>query len=139
MFYWAWQPKPTAKEYLSVTFISLSVRPEAYFCNMVITIRIREHSFLARLAAWKLNSRSVAIVFGTTIHLWNVDKDSFLQNQRWFLHEMEHIRQYKELGFFRFIYQYLLESIRKGYHNNRFEVEAREAEEKTFSPDFLIL
>jgi hypothetical protein len=106
---------------------------------MAITIRIREHSFLARLAAWKLNSRSVAIVFGTTIHLWNVDKDSFLQNQRWFLHEMEHIRQYKELVFFRFIYQYLLESIRKGYHNNRFEVEARMAEEKKYDPDFLIL
>jgi hypothetical protein len=106
---------------------------------MAIHIKIREHSLLARLAAWKLNSGSVAIVFGRTIHLWKVDKNSFLQNQRWLLHEMEHIRQYKELGFTRFIWLYLLESIRKGYHNNRFEVEARKAEEKTTCPDFLIL
>jgi hypothetical protein len=106
---------------------------------MPITIRIREHSLLARLAAWKLNSSSVAIVFGTTIHLWKVDKNSFLQNQRWVLHEMEHIRQYQELGFMHFICQYLLETICKGYHNNRFEVEARMAENKNYSPDFLIL
>jgi hypothetical protein len=32
-----------------------------------------------------------------------------------------------------------LESIRNGYHNNRFEVEARMAEEKKYDPDFLIL
>ena len=106
---------------------------------MTITIRIKENSLLARLAAWKLNSGSVAIVFGTTIHLWKVDKKSFLQNQRWFLHELEHIRQYQELGFMRFIWQYLLETIHKGYHNNRFEVEARMAEDKTYSPNFLIL
>jgi hypothetical protein len=106
---------------------------------MPIHIRIAENSLLARLAAWKLKSGSVAIVLGTTIHLWKVDKKSFLQNQRWFLHEMEHIRQYRELGFARFIWLYLLESIRNGYHNNRFEVEARMAEDKTPCADFLIL
>ena len=106
---------------------------------MAINIRIREHSLLARLAAWKLNSDSVAIVFGNTIHLWKVDKSSFLQNKRWLLHEMEHIRQYQQWGFCRFLFYYLVESIRNGYHNNRFEIEARMAERKTSFPDFLIL
>ena len=86
-----------------------------------------------------MNAPSVAIVFGLTIHLWNVDKDSFVQNQKWLMHDMEHVRQYQQVGVVRFLWQYLLESIRKGYHNNRFEVEARMAEEKKYDPDFLIL
>ncbi|HJW18175.1 MAG TPA: hypothetical protein VJ499_13680 [Flavisolibacter sp.] len=102
-------------------------------------IRIKENSLFARAAARKLKTTSIAIVFGSTIHLWNVDKNSFLQNRKWLLHEMEHIRQYRKLGFARFIWLYLLESIRNGYHNNRFEVEARMAEDKTFPTDFLIL
>jgi len=106
---------------------------------MPVCVRIIENSQIARIAAWKLNAPSVAIVFGLTIHLWKVDKDSFVQNQKWLMHEMEHVRQYQQLGFVRFLWQYLLESIRKGYHNNRFEVEARMAEEKKYDPDFLIL
>ncbi len=106
---------------------------------MAIGIRILENSQLARLAAWKLNVGSVAIVFGSTIHLWKVDRETFLQNRRWLAHEMEHIRQYQRLGFLRFLWQYIIESIRNGYHNNRFEVEARKAETQSIPMDFLIL
>lgn len=85
---------------------------------------------MAGIAAWKLSASSVAIVFGSTIHLWNCSKEEFLQNEKWVKHELCHIRQYKQHGYWGFIIKYLWESLRKGYYNNRFEVEAREAENK---------
>jgi hypothetical protein len=83
---------------------------------------------MARIAAWKLGSSSVAFVLGTTIHLYNVTEAEFLSNQRWVKHELKHIEQFEEHGYFTFIWKYLVESIRKGYYNNKYEVEARAAE-----------
>jgi len=97
---------------------------------MPFLVIIKENSFIARLAARKLKTTSVAIVFGNTIYLWNVTKQQFLKNDRWVLHELEHIRQYRKLGFLPFLFSYLYEWVRKGYYHNRFEVEARRAEEK---------
>jgi len=89
---------------------------------------IQEQSWIARIAAWKLKSDTVAIVVGRTIHLWNSSRAAFLSNQRWLKHELCHIRQYERYGTVRFIVLYLWESWRHGYYNNRFEVEARKAE-----------
>ena len=89
---------------------------------------IRERSWVARLAAWKLRASSVAIVVGKTIHLHNVSKDNFLKDEQWFKHEYCHLRQFKQHGFLPFIGKYLWESIRHGYFNNKYEVEARAAE-----------
>jgi len=89
---------------------------------------IKEHSFIARIASRKMNTKHVAIVIGNTIHLHNVSKEEFLKNERWVRHEMCHINQYKRYGVFRFIVLYLWESIRSGYHNNKFEIEARQSE-----------
>lgn len=91
---------------------------------------IKENSLVAKIAARKLKASSVAIVFGRTIHLWNSSKEDFLKNERWLKHELCHIRQYKQHGYLGFIAKYLWESLRKGYYNNKFEVEAREAEEE---------
>lgn len=91
---------------------------------------IKENSLVARIAAWKLSVSSVAIVFGSTIHLWNCSKQEFLQNEKWVKHELCHIRQYQQHDYWGFILKYLWESLLKGYYNNRFEVEAREAENK---------
>lgn len=82
-----------------------------------------------------MRTHAVAIVFGNTIYLWKVSKYQFLKDERWVLHELEHIRQYRRLGFIPFLFQYLWEWIRKGYYRNRFEVEARQAEEKHGSFD----
>jgi predicted SprT family Zn-dependent metalloprotease len=93
-----------------------------------MSYRVKEKSWIARIAAWKLNATGVAIVFGNTIHLYNTTREDFLRNDCWLKHELCHVRQYREHGFFGFIWKYLLESIRHGYYNNKFEVEARQAE-----------
>lgn len=100
---------------------------EKYDSSM-INYRLKENSLLARIAAWKLKTSSVAIVFGRTIHLWNSSKEAFLKNERWMKHELCHVRQYKQYGYIGFIVKYLWESTRNGYYNNKFEVEARKAE-----------
>lgn len=90
--------------------------------------QVKENSFIARLAAKKLRCRQVAIVFGNTIHLHNTSKQEFNSNERWVRHEMVHLAQFRRYGKWRFTLMYLIESMRKGYWNNRFEIEAREEE-----------
>jgi hypothetical protein len=91
-------------------------------------VKIKENSWLARIAAHNLKSTRVAMVIGKTIHLYNSTKEEFLGNQRWVCHEVAHVKQYRELGCLKFIVLYLLESFNKGYENNKFEVEARRKE-----------
>ena len=90
---------------------------------------IKENSWLAKIAAKKLKADSVAMVLGKTIHLHNTTKANFLNDERWLKHELCHIKQFAAHGYFLFVVKYLWESLRKGYYNNRFEVEARNAEE----------
>ena len=90
--------------------------------------RIKENSFIARMAAWKLSAPKVAIVIGHTIHLHNTTKEQFLANARWVKHELCHIRQFEQHGFVPFMVKYVWESVKKGYRNNKYEVEARNAE-----------
>ena len=89
---------------------------------------IKENSWIAKLAAAKLHSHKVAIVIRKTIHLHNTSKHDLLQNSTWLKHELRHIQQFKEHGYLNFIFKYLWESARHGYYNNKYEIEAREAE-----------
>lgn len=93
--------------------------------------RIQENSWLAAIAARKLGTRSVAMVIGKTIHLWGINEAEFEADERLKKHELCHVRQYQQYGTLGFIWRYVGESLRKGYHNNRFEVEARAAETHT--------
>ncbi|MCP9752846.1 DUF4157 domain-containing protein [Ferruginibacter sp. HRS2-29] len=90
--------------------------------------RVKENSWIARIAARKLKAASVAIVIGSTIHLYNTSKEDFLADAAWLKHELCHVEQFRRHGFFTFIFKYLVESWKKGYYNNKFEEEAREAE-----------
>jgi hypothetical protein len=90
---------------------------------------IKENSWLAKIAAIKLRSSSVAMVLGKTIHLHNTTKQEFLQNKKWVKHELCHVQQFKHHGYLLFLIKYVGESLKKGYYNNKFEVEARAAEE----------
>ncbi|HUZ59677.1 MAG TPA: hypothetical protein VMU83_12950 [Hanamia sp.] len=89
---------------------------------------VRQNSWIAKLAARKLRSNNVAIVIGKTIHLYNISKEDFLKDTRWVKHEICHVNQFKKYGFLSFIIMYLWESVRHGYYNNKYEVEARNAE-----------
>ncbi len=91
-------------------------------------VYLKENSWRAKTACRIMKAYAVAIVFGNTIHLWNITKEEFLRNPRLMRHELMHVEQYRRLGCWRFLAQYLLESWRKGYYNNKFEVEARAAE-----------
>ncbi|HSF45369.1 MAG TPA: DUF4157 domain-containing protein [Chitinophagaceae bacterium] len=92
------------------------------------TISIRENSWMAAIAAYKLGVSSVAFTLGKTIHLHNTSRSVFLADQRWVRHEMAHIEQFRRHGLLTFIFLYLFESVRNGYYMNKFEVEARESE-----------
>lgn len=94
----------------------------------MINYFIRENSWIAKLAAKKLRSERVAIVVGKTIHLHNTAKQDFLKDEKWVKHELCHVKQFQQNGYLLFIVKYLWESIRHGYYNNKYEVEAREAE-----------
>lgn len=90
--------------------------------------RIREQSLIARIAAWKLRSPQMAIVIGNTIYLYNVSRKDFENNKSWLRHELTHVKQFRTHGYLGFICKYLLESMKQGYYNNKYEVEARNAE-----------
>jgi hypothetical protein len=90
--------------------------------------RVKENSVIARLAAIILKGKRVAITIGKTIHLTGVNKRDFLADSQWLAHELTHVAQFKKYGFIRFLFLYVKESIARGYYNNRFEAEAREAE-----------
>lgn len=91
-------------------------------------VRIKENAFVAKLAAAKLKSARVAIVFGRTIYLHQTSREEFLNDTTWVLHELKHVEQYRRYGFTGFIIRYVWEWARRGYINNRFEVEARNSE-----------
>ena len=91
-------------------------------------IRVKERSFIARIAAFVLRTNNVAIVFGRTIYLWNATKEDLINNKKWLRHELVHVQQFLRYGFLPFIFMYLWESVKKGYYQNKFEVEARNFE-----------
>lgn len=94
----------------------------------MIDYQIKENSWVAKIAAKKLKSQNVAIVIGKTIYLHNTSRKDFLHNEKWLKHELCHVEQYQRFGLINFIAKYLFESLRHGYHQNKYEKEAREAE-----------
>jgi|GEM_PF-5170960 len=90
--------------------------------------RIVERSWLAWIAARRLRVKRAAIVIGRTIHLSGATRTEFLTHDAWVRHELAHVRQFERHGRAVFMALYLLESLRRGYRHNRYEVEARAAE-----------
>lgn len=94
----------------------------------MITVTIKENSWFARIAAYKLKTGKVAMVIGKTIYLHNTSKSEFLLSKKWLRHEITHVKQFNKFGVSKFLFLYLMESFNKGYENNRFEIEARQME-----------
>jgi len=88
-------------------------------------LRTWTNSPLARIARMVLGSKRVAMVVGQTVHLSGASRAEFLADLEWVAHEEVHLRQYREHGFFPFLWKYLLESYRVGYYHNKYEAEAR--------------
>ena len=93
--------------------------------DFALKVSIKEKSFIACIAAKLLRQKKVAIVTGNIIHLWNTGKEEFLQNKTWLQHELVHVLQYREHGRIKFVLLYIWESLKTGYHKNKFETEAR--------------
>ena len=85
---------------------------------------------VARIAAFNLGAskKGAAIVFGRTIYLHKVTKEQILGNIPYLRHEVAHVLQWKREGYFGFLVKYLWFSLRFGYRQNPFEIEAREAQ-----------
>lgn len=93
-----------------------------------IKVRVKEASWIARIAARRLKYGRVAMVIGRTIYLHNATTAEFMSSRRWVTHELVHVEQYFRYGLFRFLVLYLIDSTKHGYWQNKFEVEARERE-----------
>lgn len=103
-------------------------------------VYLKENSRIARFAAWKLKSKSIAITIGHTIHLHNTSTAAFLKNKSWVCHELKHVEQFERYGLLTFLFRYTWESLRKGYYQNRWEIEARAAEcDQTLSDGAIFL
>jgi len=90
---------------------------------------IKPNAFRARVAAWVLREKNMAMVWSNTILLHGVSEEEFMSNKKWIKHELKHVEQFRRYGTLGFLVRYLFESLRKGYKSNKYEVEAREAEE----------
>lgn len=91
-------------------------------------VRVRQNAWQARIACKCIKQTDVALTIFKTIYLSHSTPGAFLNNQRWVAHELAHVRQFMKHGNFRFICMYILESLRKGYLKNKWEVEARAQE-----------
>lgn len=97
---------------------SLLAALEAVLGEPVSHVRIIEHSLYARL-----HRRAIATTRRRSIYLRDSAQDFF--DDPWLmLHEYCHVLKQWETGELT-VARYLLECLRHGYWNNRFEVEAR--------------
>lgn len=83
-------------------------------------IQLRRGGLPPRIGGWCLGQATVAgITFGRTVWLGtNVRASAEL-----LLHELRHVHQFESVRAFPL--RYVWESLRRGYHHNRFEVDAR--------------
>jgi len=86
-----------------------------------------KHKLARGLILWYLRYKGYRgwTSFWNTIYYLD---DKSMESKRVKKHELKHIEQIERLGRFRFTIEYLYQSVRYGYNNNKFEIEARKAE-----------
>ena len=95
----------------------------------MIVLKFKPNSWIARLAAAKLKSKTCAVTIGRCIYLHNATVKDLVENEAWYRHELAHVMQYRKYGLVGFLFKYMWYSIQYGYYNNPLEVEARDAEQ----------
>jgi hypothetical protein len=84
-------------------------------------VRWRRGGMPPRIGGWPLGQRTVsAITLWRTVWL----ADDVPWDAGLLLHELRHVHQFQ--ASLTFPLRYLWESVRRGYHHNRFEVDARQ-------------
>jgi hypothetical protein len=84
-------------------------------------VRYRRGGLPLRIGGWALGtSTAAAITLWRTVFV----SDGASLEARLLLHELRHVQQFFESKTFPL--RYIWESLRRGYHNNRYEIEARE-------------
>ena len=87
----------------------------------LLGVRVRRGGILPRLGGWCLGAASVAgITFGRTIWFGAATRLS----EELLLHELRHVHQFQAVRAFPL--RYAWETLRRGYHHNCYEVEARQ-------------
>jgi hypothetical protein len=92
---------------------------ELLFGESIDQVRVIEHSLFVRL-----HGRAIATTRRRRIYLRGSAAD-FFQDPSLMLHEYCHVLKQWEPRTLT-LWRYLVESLRRGYWNNRFEIEARE-------------
>jgi hypothetical protein len=95
----------------------------------LLKVKIKENSFRAQVASFNLQSKQLAMVWGSTILLHNTSRAEFLANSRWVNHELRHVWQVRKMGLSVFLLRYLLLSIRYGYKKHPYELDAQRHEQ----------
>lgn len=93
---------------------------------MVIYVRLKTGTLVSKIAAVFMRpskSEALATTIGKTIHLHNITPEDFVQRQAFLRHELQHSIQYHTISLF--LLKYIWETVRHGYFQNRYEVEAR--------------
>jgi len=84
-------------------------------------IRLRQGGLLPRVGGWCLGRATVdGITLRRTVWLGT----NTVPSAELLLHELRHVHQFESVPAFPI--RYAWESLRRGYHHNRFEVEARQ-------------
>ncbi len=84
------------------------------------SVRFRRGGLAPRIGGWALGQRTVAaITLGRTVFL----APGVALEPALLLHELRHVHQFQSSVTFPI--EYLWESVRRGYHGNRFEADAR--------------
>ncbi len=86
----------------------------------LLTLRFRRGGLPLRVGGWMLGQATVAaITLGRTIFLASETR----LDPELLLHEFRHVQQFTERRTFPF--RYIWQSLRRGYHANRYEADAR--------------
>jgi hypothetical protein len=87
------------------------------------------NSRIAKIFGFFNRSKRFAVTFGQTAY-YSVSKEEVDKSPKWRKHEDRHKEQWKEEGRIKFLFKYIWYSITKGYQNNPYEIDARNAENK---------
>ena len=79
-----------------------------------------------------------ASTFGKTIYVRNAKPIDLVNSSQWMRHEVQHLLQFKEKGFVKMCYLYLISYIKVGYEKNVFEIEAELHKRDNFPIDVVL-